>query len=477
MDNRQPLQTPDPVPLVLDVDGTLLRSDMLYETFWAALGRDSGATLRTVLTRWTAPNLLKRDLQAIAAPNVELLPVRPAILDLARSAIVAGRAVHLASGSDRGLVEALARRLDLPGEHFASDETRNLTDHVKAQVLYDRFGPEGFDYVGNSLEDLATWKQARRIIAVSPDPGLKARIDRLGKPAEVIHDRAGPSALLREMRPQQWVKNLLLFLPLLAAHDFRLEALWAVLLAVVAFSIGASSIYILNDLLDLDADRRHPDKRNRPIASGALPIRSAMIASLGLAALALLLAGFSGPGVAAMTFLYMTTSLVYSLWLKKRRWLDLVSLAFMFLLRVLTGAVAAQVAVSAWLLGFVFAVFLTLACVKRMTELARASRRGKLPGRGYSQGDFTALEWISGISSALSVALFVVYAYSDHAVARYGSPHLLALATIPVGLWLFRVVRLSERGKENYDPVEFVLHDRIGLAIAAVGLVMILIAA
>ncbi|MGD9864240.1 MAG: UbiA family prenyltransferase [Pseudodonghicola sp.] len=466
----------DLTPLVLDVDGTLLRTDMLYESFWAAMGHDSLATLRTLVAQWRRPNLLKRDLRAVAEPDVALLPLRPQVLELARQALRDGRPVHLASGSDHGLVEALAARLELPGPHFGSDHSRNLTAATKAALLRERFGAGGYDYVGNSEADLPAWEGAREVIAVAPPARLRAQLLALDKPLTIIEDPVSPAALWREMRPFQWVKNVLLFLPLLVAHEFGAVAVLSALMAAIAFSIGASSIYILNDLLDLAADRQHPDKRNRPIASGALPIRTAMAASVGLVGLALVLALLVSPLVAAMTLLYMASSLTYSLWLKKRRWIDVASLALMFLLRVLTGAAAAQIALPGWLLVFVFAVFFTLACVKRMTALARSFKSGKLPRRGYSGADFKTLEWVAGLGIGASTVSFLAYAFSAHSAALYGSQWLLAGAALPLTVWLARVVRLSELGRENYDPIVFVTHDRIGMLIAALGVVLVLLA-
>ena len=466
----------DLTPLVLDVDGTLLRTDMLYENFWAAMGHDSRAALGKLARDWQAPNRLKADLHRIAAPNVALLPLRPEVVALADTARRAGRPVHLASGSDQGLVEAVARRLDLPGDHFGSDENRNLTGATKAQVLVERFGDGGFDYAGNADADLPAWGAARRVIAIAPGSGLRRRLDALGKPVQIVGERSGVGALWRELRPTQWVKNLLLFLPLLVAHDFGAATVAATLLAAAAFCAGASAIYILNDLLDLEADRLHPEKRARPIASGALPIRDAMVASGGLVLLALALAWGAGPPVAGLTLFYMVLSLTYSLWLKKRRWIDVASLAVMFLLRVLTGAAAAQIAVPGLVLGFVFAVFFTLACVKRMTALARAVNGGNLPGRGYSRADLTALERVAAAGIAASAALFLAYAFSGHSAALYDSQVLLAVAVLPLAAWLTRIVRLSEQGRENYDPVRFVTHDRTGLLIAAMGAGLVLLA-
>lgn len=464
------------VPLVLDVDGTLLHTDLLFETFWAALGRSVWATLAVLFSCWGAPARMKARLRAIAEPEIELLPVREAVLDLALEAQAAGRGVHLASAADQVLVDAIGRRFGLVGPHFGSDGAANLKAEAKARLLTRRFGTAGYDYAGNSRADLAPWAGARKAIAVNPVKRLAARLAASGKPLHILTDPADKGALLREMRPLQWIKNLLLFLPALAAHQTGPETLLPVLVAVAGFSLGASAIYILNDLLDLEADRSHPAKRTRPIAAGKLPIPLAMAASpaLMLAAMALGLA--VSPGVAALILTYMSGSLVYSLWLKKRRWLDLAALAGLFLLRVLTGAVAAQVAVSGWLLGFVLAVFFTLACAKRLTELARARRRGHLPGRGYGPRDAASLERAAYLGAGLSAGFFAFYALSAPVSALYASPWGLALATLPVAFWLARVVRLSSRGSEGYDPVVFVFQDRAGLAIAAAGLAIVLLA-
>ncbi|PCH74940.1 MAG: prenyltransferase [Rhodobacteraceae bacterium] len=464
------------VPLVLDVDGTLLRTDLLYETFWAALGHNLFATLRILLRFWMAPEQLKRALRTVADPNIDLLPVRLPVLDLAREAAANGRAVHLASGSDQGLVNAVAKRLDLPGEHFGSGDGCNLTGRTKAAFLTARFGEGGYDYAGDSRADKPCWQHARKVIAVAPTRRLSAWLGNLGKPVTTFDGKVSSGALIKEMRPHQWVKNLLLLLPLLISHDFQIGAVAEVLLAIAAFSIGASAIYIVNDLLDLEADRRHPEKRNRPIASGALPIRAAMAASALLVFVALGLALLVNPLVAALTLTYMASSLIYSLWLKKLRWVDIVTLACLFLLRVVTGAMAAQVDVSGWLLAFLFSVFFTLACVKRLTGLTRASNGGALRGRGYTQDDRKSLEMAAYAAVALSAVLFVAYTFSLAAAESFSSPRILVFSVIPIALWLVRVVRLSDLGKEDYDPVVFVTHDKIGLALAGAGVVIALLA-
>ncbi|MDK3018597.1 UbiA family prenyltransferase [Pseudodonghicola flavimaris] len=477
MVTETPDQPADTVPLILDVDGTLLRTDLIYESFWAAIGQDFPATLRAVSRHIGAPARLKHALIAIAAPAVEALPIRDPVLARARAALAAGRPVHLVSGSDQALIDALAARLGLAGPHFGSTPDLNLTDANKAAFLKERFGAGGFDYIGNARPDLKSWALARRVIAVAPPAALRRQLEALGQPVEIIEDRPRPGALLRELRPHQWVKNLLVFVPLLAAHHFAPLAIAQVGLAFAAFCLGASSIYILNDLLDLDGDRHHPEKRFRPLAAGELPIPGSMLASAALAGLALILGLAAGPPVAALTLLYMAGSLGYSLWLKKRRWLDVLALAALFLLRVVSGAVAAKVAIPPILLAFAFVVFFVLACVKRMTALSRLKLRGHLPRRGYVPADLLKLEWAAYVAIPLSAALFLLYVFGPEAAALYDRRVLLSLAVVPVIAWLYRVVRLSTNGQEDYDPVRFVLHDRIGMGIALAGLLLLILAA
>lgn len=470
---RQPSEK---TPLVLDVDGTLLRTDMLYETFWAALGHALFATLKVVLTSMTNPARMKRELLAIARPQAALLPVRQRVLDLAHAAAQEGRPVHLASGSDQSLVDELGAALRLPGPHYGSDGNHNLTGHNKAAFLKKRFGEGCYDYVGNSYADLPAWSSARKIIAVAPHKGLARQIAKIGKPVEKLANGWGLRDVVKELRPHQWVKNILLFVPLLVAHKLDAGPLVAVLMSAVAFSIGASSIYILNDMLDLEADRKHPEKRNRPIACGRLPIKSAMAISTLMVIVALGLSFAVSPAVAALTFTYMFFSLVYSLWLKKLKWVDLLTLASLFLMRVLTGAVAGEVSVSGWLLAFLFLAFFSLACVKRMTALARAFKGGKLPGRGYGHKDFPRLQKAAFMAVGVASTFFGFYTFSAEAARLYGTPWLLFLALGAMVIWLVRVIRLSEKGKEDYDPVVFVTKDKLGLAIAALSIGLIFLA-
>lgn len=465
------------VPLVVDVDETLLRTDVLYETFWKAFGRAPVRVVRNALRHSRSPARFARDLAGISKPDVDLLPLQEELLVHIRSAREKGRDVHLVSGARQSLVDAIANRLDLPGPHFGSTPLRRLTGGARAEFLKDRFGRSGYDYAGHAPQDLPSWEAARQRIAVAPHPLLRMKLLAEAKPVDIIGERWRPMVLIEELRLYQWMKNILLFLPLVAAHQFGLDTVLPVALAAAAFSLGASAIYILNDLIDLEADRIHPEKRNRPIASGRLPITAAMAASALLGLLALSLALTVGPPVAALTLLYMASSLSYSLWLKRLRGFDVLALAFLFTLRILTGASAAGIPVPPTLLALSFVALLALACVKRVTALKRLNFRDHLPGRSYAAPDGVWLERTAYAMVPAAGALFLIYAFEPQAEALYTNKVLLILAGIPLLGWLYRVIRLSAQGREDYDPLRFVLHDRAGLALLCAGAVLVLLAA
>lgn len=339
------------IPLVLDIDGTLLRTDLLFETFWAALAYDFFATLRVLVTCWASPPQLKHQLRSIADPDIALVPVRASILDLAHAAMAAGRPVHLASGADQGLVDAIAHRLNLPGDHFGTTETRNLTHKTKADFLTAQFGEQGYDYAGNSWADQAAWQHARYIIAVSPSPRLSKWLIALGKPLTLLQERWTFGAFVQQISPFQWIINALVFLPLLIAADP--PAPLPLLVTFIVFCLGASALSTIGDLLALGPDRQHPQKQHRPIAAGSLPIQIAM-ATAGLLAMAAFgLALLVGPSIVALMAIYMIGGLTLSLWVKTRLWAVL-SGAGLLLLRVVAGSAADPVAsgidlpVGAW---------------------------------------------------------------------------------------------------------------------------------
>ena len=284
-------------------------------------------------------------------------------------------------------------------------------------------------------------------------------------------------ALLKAIRPHQWVKNILLLLPLLAAHRFDSVSLMLALLGMVAFSAAASSIYVVNDLVDLEADRLHPKKCKRPFASGTVPLTVGMLTGLVLVSVALGVGAYLGPKFLAITLLYVFVSVAYSMRLKRMRWVDIVLLASLYSVRVVAGAAAAGVAVSGAMLFFIFPVFLTLGAVKRLTELTLARNDERLPGRGYGQPDRGKLLNFAVVSMISALVIFFIYSQSAQAMALYPDRWFLWLAILPLAAWLFRMVRLGYYGKQDYDPIVFALSDKRGIGLILITLSLMFYAA
>ena len=467
----------DNKPLVLDVDGTFLKTDLLYESFWAGLGQDPVGTLKASLAYFTNPARLKHKLAQIVTLRTDLMPVNPQIAALAQETAAAGREVVLASASDYALVGKLAQDYGLSDRFFASDGETNLKGAAKARALVAAYGHEGFHYAGNDKSDRAVWDHADGAVMVGAQPAIAQSLTAAGRSVAVYPDGWRMADLLRALRPHQWSKNVLLFLPMLAAHDFRLHTFLLTLLGVAAFSAAASCIYIINDLLDLEADRLHPKKKARPFASGAVPIRVGMVACALLGATALGVGALQGGAFLYVVCLYMLLSLAYSLRLKRMRWVDIATLASLYTLRVVAGAAASRVDASLFMLIFIFPVFLTLGCVKRLTELTLATSDARLPGRGYGRNDRDDLLNIAGIGIVAALVIFFLYSFSDQAVALYPTRWLLWVALLPLAWWLVRMVRLGYLGKQDYDPILFAMTDKRGLGLLMLTLSLMFYAA
>lgn len=450
-------------PLVLDVDGTFLRTDLLYESFWAGLGTRPFATL-AALRHLGSPARLKAELAEIAPLRTDLLPVNPVVADLALQNRVAGREVVLASASDRAHVRRLAADYGLSERVFASDGDTNLKGARKAEALVAAYGEGGFDYAGDHRADLPVWERADNALVVGRVPAAAA-LTAAGRNVAWLPAAHAPRRLVAALRPHQWVKNLLLLLPLLAAHRFDAAAVFAALMAIVAFSAVASAIYIVNDLIDLEADRRHAVKCRRPFAAGDVPIPLGMAAAAALTVLAFGLAALLPAGFALVLVTYMVLSLGYSLRLKRMRWVDVTTLAALYTLRVVAGAAATQIEASIFMLIFVFPIFLTLGSVKRLTELALTTTDERLPGRGYGRGDRGDLVNVAGIGTVGALVIFFLYSRSDQAQALYPTTWLLLFVLPLIAIWMVRMVLLARDGRQDYDPILFALRDRLGIGL------------
>ncbi|WP_179119207.1 UbiA family prenyltransferase [Massilia sp. KIM] len=454
-------------PLVVDLDGTLIHSDLLWESIVLFLKKN-------ILRAWILPFWLflgKAGFKERIAREVELdpaaLPYDKHVLALIEAEKASGRTVVLATGSQRRFAEAIVAHLGLFDQVLATEDKVNLTSHNKARELCALFGERGYDYIGNSRADLAVWLSCENPMSVTRKPF------RLADGRETSHSgsvRGGAAkALLKAMRPRQWLKNMLVFLPMLAGHAFDLFTLQASLVAFVAFSLCASSAYLLNDALDAQDDRVHPTKHKRPIASGALPLPLALMSSPLLAFAAIALCAWYNPLLLVVVAVYFVSTVAYSVYLKRLLMVDIVTLALLYSLRVLGGSAATGIAPSFWLLAFSFFIFLSLALLKRHSELFNLHRQGKekTRGRGYTTADKTPIG-IMGINTAfVSVLIFMLYFNSENVLNLYRTPEWLAGILPLLVFWLGRLWVLSFRGQVNEDPVLYVSKDKVSLLVIA----------
>ncbi len=461
-------ETEADVPLVVDLDDTLLCTDILYECFWKGMGTDPLGTLMVVWSCWGDKARLKSELAALAPTNAETQPVDEAVQSLCRNAAAAGRKVVLATASTETLVRPIAEHIGGFDEVLSSDAHTNLGGPTKAALLVQKFGQGGFDYIGDSHKDIPVWQVARKSLVARPPASLLPKLRAAGLEPEIIGTRWQWIDLWHGIRPRQWIKNILMVLPLIAAHTADLASILAVVLGFISYSAAASAIYLINDLTDIDADRAHPTKRNRAFAAGSVPIKVGMMTSISLGLFSLAVAALLGWAMVLVILFYIVLTLAYSMRLKRARWVDVTTLGGLYTLRVVAGAVATGVVASGWLIGFIFPLFLTLACVKRLTELARATTDGPVPGRRYTKSDRGDLLNVSILGAVAAAAVFASYSYSSTAMVLYDSAWALRLVVVPLGLWLARMIWTGWTGTQAYDPIEFALRDKVGLSIIAI---------
>ena len=461
--------------LVVDLDGTVVRSDLLFESFWAAMARDWRTPLRAGMALLRGGRAGLKDRLASDGPvDPGSLPYDEGVLEHVRRWRAAGGRTALVTASSQVLAQKVADHLDLFDEVHGSRGTRNLKGAHKAAFLTGRFGRGGFDYIGDAEADLPVWQAAHHAISVTPHQALRRRLDALmaDRPGSVTHLPAAPvtrSAYLRALRPHQWLKNALVFVPMLAAHQLTGATLGQSVLAFAVFSLVASSVYLLNDLLDLAADRAHPRKRRRPLASGALPLAqgTALAPLLLVAGLALALPlGWAFVGVMAV---YYAATLAYSLTLKRKVIIDICVLAGLYTLRIVAGGTATGIELSVWLLAFSIFFFFAMAAVKRQAELVDGEAAGtaRVHGRGYRVSDLPLVSMMAIASGYLSVLVMALYIYAPEVRDLYGRPEALWGICLVLLYWVSRMVMVTHRGMMHDDPIVYAVRDRISLVCLA----------
>ncbi|WP_348267860.1 UbiA family prenyltransferase [Edaphobacter paludis] len=486
-----PASGPASLPaLCVDLDGTLVKSDTLYDSALVLARHHPAALLQ--LPRWLARGkaALKRHITAEVQLDVAHLPYNRELLQYLEQQHTTGRPIYLTTAADSVLADRIAAHLNLFTDVLASDGTLNLAGPNKLAAFRQTFG-DHFSYIGNALPDLTLLQNCKEPMVANPTAGLSAALRRSGiVPVRTFTERVSPlRAWPKAIRIHQWAKNTLIFLPLLLAHAWNPALLTAAFVAFLSFGLCASATYIINDLLDLEVDRQHPRKRRRPFASGDLSAISGvavvflfLVASVCLAILVPHVISAISPSLTlarpyyflGWLAIYAVTTLAYSLRFKRAVMVDVIVLSGLYTIRILAGSAATGVAVSTWLASFSIFFFLSLAFVKRFAELENLRERGgsTAGGRGYHVSDIEQLRSFGSASGYVSVAVLTLYISNLNAAELYHHTNRLWLLVPVLLLWISLLWLRASRGELDEDPVVYAITDRrsllLGVAVVAV---------
>ncbi|MCP3871009.1 MAG: UbiA family prenyltransferase [Gammaproteobacteria bacterium] len=469
------------IPLCVDLDGTLLRTDMLIESVFGLLRQTPLNLFLLVFWLFGGKAHFKQQIAERVEVDMTLLPFNGPLLEFLHEQKAQGRHLILATASNIKYASQVADHLELFDRVMASDAETNLSGRTKCRQLVDAYGNKGFDYVANAGIDLKIWAHARRAILVDTSPGVRRKAGNMTEVERVFDDRnSGLALYLKAIRLHQWLKNLLILVPLGMAHQIlQPQLLLQATLAFFAFGLCASSVYLLNDLLDLPADRQHRTKRYRPLAAGTLPIMHGLLMIPTLLILAFAITLCLPIEFLGVMLLYYGVTLAYSLYLKQSPLTDVLTLAGLYTLRIMAGAAAVSTAPSHWILAFSMFLFFSLALLKRYSELLGLVKEqpwGNAATRGYRTVDLEGLAQ-SGIASGyLSVLVLALYINSDQVRALYTHPEFIWLLCPLLLYWIGRVWFLARRNEMHEDPVIFATQDKRSLLIASIGILILWVA-
>jgi len=473
------------VALCVDLDGTLVKSDTLHDSLLAMVRQNPGQLVK--VPGWIAQGKasFKRHVGASVALDVEHLPYNRPLLEWLREQHGAGRAIYLATAADKPLADRVAAYLGIFAGVLASDGTVNLAGGNKLAAFRERFGERGFCYIGNAKPDVELLANCEAPMIANPHGALLAGMKRKGTVAVARFDDRTPlvKSWLKAVRLHQWAKNVLIFVPLLLAHQWNLGTVTGAVVAFFSFGLCASATYIINDLLDIEADRRHPRKRNRPFAAGDLSAFAGAVNVVVLFAVSIALAvalpwrvgaagaiGYFRPySFLAWLGFYTATTLAYSFYFKRKLLLDVFVLSGLYTVRLMAGSAATGVAVSTWLAGFSVFFFLSLAFVKRFSELESLRERGGVVsnGRGYFVSDLEQVRALGTGSMIAAVVVMTLYINNPETIMLYHHVTRLWFVVLVLLLWLSQVWMLASRGEMHDDPVVFAITDKRSLLLGA----------
>ncbi|SEK24021.1 UbiA family prenyltransferase [Pacificibacter marinus] len=450
--------------LAVDLDGTLLCSDMLHETFWNVASKDWSSAITAVRALRDGKAALKHQLAQASDVDVTTLPYDGDVLDYISDWKEKGGKVALVTAANHEIASKIAAHLGVFDAVHGSTERLNLKGPNKAEFLTETYGADGFAYMGDTDADLPVWSAAQKIITVKAPRNLRDKAEAMDK--DTVHlgsVKVDYTPYIKALRPHQWVKNILIFVPILLAQHLDLTTLFMGLLGFIAFSLVASSVYVINDLLDLDADRAHPRKCKRPFAAGTVPIQHGTAIAAVLLGLGTAVSLCVGPVFLLTLVFYFAATIGYSLYFKRRIIIDICVLAGLYTMRIIAGGVVANVMISVWLLAFSIFFFFALAAIKRQAELVDNAKTGKLApsGRGYRVTDLPVVSQMSIASAYVSVLILALYINSPTVTSLYANPPALWGICLVLLFWVSWISITTHRGEMHDDPIVFAVKDRI----------------
>ena len=456
-----------PVALIIDLDGTLVKSDCLYENANAYLVKTPLSIFKFLLHFLKGRARFKYFLSSSSKLDADLLPYNMQLINWIQAEKDNGRHIILATASHRLIADSVAMHLNLFDEVFATEGDINLKSYEKQRLIVSKFGELGFDYVGNEMDDIPVWKSARNAYIVTSSSALVARVSEIGNLAQVFDDDKPPllQSLLKAMRPHQWLKNILIFVPLFAAQLYGdISSITNLSLAFIVFGLTASSAYILNDLVDIENDRRHPRKKLRPFAAGNVNLLYGWLLWPTLLVIAFTISILTLPKLfLAVQASYLALTFAYSFFLKKKVIVDVITLAGLYTIRIIAGITAISVPLSFWLLSFSMFIFSSLAFVKRFSEIKTiqcSESPINLAGRGYFLEDLELVSSMGIGAGYISVLVLALYIQDISITHLYHRPEFIWLACPLLLFWISRIWLIAHRGNMHDDPVYFAAKDR-----------------
>ncbi len=467
-------------PIAVDLDGTLVKTDTLIELWLRLVRRDAGAIIKSIWWLRRGKAYFKEQITSHVQISVETLPYNPAVLDFLKRQKKLGRELWLVTASDSRVARQVANHLTVFTGVMGSSDGTNLSGRNKANALINKFGARGFEYIGNSRRDLAVWEKAYVAHVVTNSRRLRGRIVKVARLGRVWPTQAQWFRTVgKAMRPHHWVKNLLLLIPMLADHQISLSVGVRVGGAIVIFSLMASAIYLINDMFDLEADRRHPVKKYRPLAAGQLSVEQAMtLVGLLLGGAMLIAAQYNFEFIRIMAC-YFILNIIYSFGAKQVAVLDVILLAVLYGIRVMAGGAAASVVLSDWLMALILFLALSGALMKRYIELYQVKlevANGNISGRGYNKTDMALVGQMGITSGYLGVLVMALYLNSTQVTRLYRHPGYWWLVALLLLYGVSRGWLNAYRGRIDSDPVMYIIRDPIYYWIIGLTIILALLA-